>query len=184
MTERTWDKQLDARGVKLTPAVVRQGQSHFKLTQGWYLGEWGGRHGVFVDVLDEKGNRMVGLPVRFWWKDGFQVKLTEAKPGDSWSIDFPMHEPGWSYGIAVDGISDSVFGMGLGTIENPQHKDHVSYKFIFQRTNADAVAPEPDERARLIAQMVDSLQRAHELLQRSLAAQEAALALLNRMRER
>jgi hypothetical protein len=178
-----WDAKLDARKVKLTPAVVTPGQSYFALTVGEYLGDWGGRHNVFVDVLNEGGYRMVGHPVRFWWKDGGTQKLTEPKPGDMWSVDWPMYEGGYSYGVTVGGVSDSVFGMGLGTLDNHFGKDHCSYRFVFQRTKAGQTEPLPPAgNLALIAQAMDRLQRGQDLSNRALAEYGAAMALLNQAR--
>lgn len=176
----TWDEKLDERGVKLTVAQAMVGEPCFRLVEGKYLGEWGGRHSIFVEVLNEMGNRMVGQPVRLWWNGGSDRKLTEAKPLDEWALDFPMYEPGHSYGIAVDGRSDSVFGMGLGTIAAPSHKLHVSYRFVFQRMAAEPL--QPVDKSKLILQMMDRLQRAQELTGRAIEETSAALALLSQVR--
>lgn len=95
--------------------------------------EWGGRISVFVDVLDEQGKRLVGVPVTFKWKDGIQTKLTEAKPGDDFAVDFPMYAAGDAYSVFVNDGTPSVVRehMGLGAV----HPVHVVYKLVFQRTD-------------------------------------------------
>lgn len=140
MTDTAWDTQLTARGVKLTPAIVKPGQTYWQLVEGKYLGEQGGKHHILVDVVDENNRRISGHNVRFW-NGGSVRKMTESKLGEMYAVDFPMFAAGWSYGVAVDGLSDSVFGMGLGTVEQPTMGLHVSYHFVFQRTTAAVIQP-------------------------------------------
>lgn len=191
----TWDINLAKRGVELTPAVVAvKGQVYYQLVEGAYLDvdQSQGRHHVYVDVIDEQGKRLAGIMVRFW-NGGAIRKPTELKPGELHAVDFPMFASGWSYGVAVDGLGDSVFGMGLGTPDQPQVGHHVSYRFVFQRTKAGQTEPElepeplpptlpPVDNARLIVQAMDRLQRGQDLSERALAEVGAAMALLNQAR--
>ena len=93
--------------------------------------EWDGKHSIFVDVVDEQGKRLTGIPVKFWWNDGYEVKRTEAKTGEPFAVDFPMFAAGDAYGAKVDdgNPGDQTFGMGL----IPFHP-HVCYKLVFRRS--------------------------------------------------
>lgn len=135
---------LDAvrNGATFQPAGVRPGVAYWKLLSADGPEPWGGRHSIFIDVWDEQGRRMVGVPVTFWWADGSQTKTTEAKSGEPWAVDFPMFAAGASYGIRIDNEldSDQLFGMGLLA-----GQPHVVYKLIFQRTMQREEAPTQPE---------------------------------------
>jgi hypothetical protein len=119
------------------------GQTYWRVEHAEGPFEWGGRHNIFVDVLDEQGKRLVGIPVTFYWADGKETKKTEAKPNDGYAVDFPMFASGNAYGCYIDGgmISDRVFDMGLEA-----WKGHVSYKIIFQRAVAEGNPKPPPEK--------------------------------------
>src|SRR5690606_21601294 len=116
--QRVWDERLDRRFASLHPAVNDDGGPYWKLVRAEWLDERQaqGRHHVFVDVLDAQGQRIVGVPVRFWWADGQDIKRTEAKPGEAYAVDFALYNPAPAYNVAIaDGKpSDAVHGLGLG----------------------------------------------------------------------
>ena len=120
-------------GTIYKPAVPVRGQPYWKLISAEGPEAWGGRHSVYVDVLDEVGLRLIGIPVLFYWNDGDERKVTEAKTGEPFAIDFPMYAAGNAYGIKiVDGLpSDQFFGMGLVA-----NQPHMVFKLVFQRTVA------------------------------------------------
>lgn len=130
-----------AWGCTYIPAEVQPGQAYWKLLSVDGPSEWGGRHSVFVDVLGEAGQRLLGLPVFFWWADGKETKYTEAKPGDPFAVDLPMYASGNSYGVTMVGPlkSDTVWGFGLPHLQ-PHHVFHVK----FQRTLAEGTPTQPD----------------------------------------
>ncbi|MEZ4832018.1 MAG: hypothetical protein R2873_08460 [Caldilineaceae bacterium] len=135
---RTWDPRLDQRGVELTEAQVAAGQGYWRLVRGvWYNEtESGGRHHIFVDLLDADGNRITGQPLRVYWNGGEATIQTQAKPGEEYAADFGMASVGPSYGaIPADGApADSLWGMGLGSIEQPDFAIQTSYGFVWQWT--------------------------------------------------
>jgi hypothetical protein len=148
-----WDSRLDQRGIVVSAADVAPGQTYWRLVSGvWYdEQEAGGRHHTWVDLIDEETHRMIGVPVRFYWKDGEVVRNTEAKPGEPYAADFDMYAVAPAYGVGPhDGRpAEGVWGMGLGSIEQPLHTIHTSYKFIWQLTVYEATAeptatPTPD----------------------------------------
>jgi hypothetical protein len=143
-----WEQRLTQRGVRLEEFAAQAGQVIWRLAKGEYLDEQQsqGRHHVFVDTLNEQGQRMTGIPVEFSWAGGKDVKPTEAKPGEPYAVDFPMFASGNGYHVRVsDGQSDQVMGMGLGSIAQPHMGIHVSYRLVFQKTmhhtNGVPIAP-------------------------------------------
>lgn len=133
-----WDSRLDQLGVVLRPASVAPGQTYWRLIEARWANEEeaGGRHHIFVNVLDEAGNRVVGVPIKVLWRDGAVTGVTENKAPGDYSYNFQMYAPGNSYDLAIDDgtPSDYVAGMGLGDIERRAWKIHVAYYLTFQRT--------------------------------------------------
>jgi hypothetical protein len=110
--------------------------THWKLIRNEGPVEWDGKHSIFVDVVDEQGKRMVGVPVTCKWADGpdgSQTKPTEPKTGEPFAMDFPMWNAHGVYSVwvSVPGEpSDVASDMGL----IPFH-GHVCYKLVFQRSS-------------------------------------------------
>lgn len=142
-----WDERLTQRGIELTQYVPQPGDDGvWCIVQGEYMET---KEHTFGITLDEDGQRKPGVEVRWWWKDGKEDKVTELKPNDPWMVDFAMFAHSKSYGLKVlSGPSDSVWGMGLGSVEQPDWNIHVSYRFTFQwvdidETTVPAPAPPP-----------------------------------------
>lgn len=139
-----WDNRLTQRGVELTQYKPQPGEWYWRITKGQY---WEEKEHIFAVTLEENGQRKPGVGVRYWWADGKVDKATELKPNDRWMTDFDLHAHGRSYGFKVlDGPSDEVFGMGLGSVEQPDWNIHVSYWFEMKWTQAPAAtvpAPPP-----------------------------------------
>lgn len=129
---------LVAHGATYKPAKVTQGQPYWRLVEAHGPLQMGGRHHIYVDVLGEAGQRLTGIPVKFFWADGDTLVRTESKPGDPGAANFPMFAQGNAYGARVDDNlpSDELFGMGLVSF-----MPHVSYRLIFKRTLAGGDAP-------------------------------------------
>jgi hypothetical protein len=131
-----WDSRLDQRGTELREATVQPGQGHWRLVRAvWYdEQESQGMHHIFVDTLDANGQRITGVPIRFYWNQGELIRPTEAKPGEPYALDFGMYVVAPSYGAYPnDGHpADDVWGMGIGSIELPFHTIHSSYGLTWQ----------------------------------------------------
>jgi glucose/arabinose dehydrogenase len=144
---RQWDTRLDQRGTVLTEATVEPGHGYWRLIKGvWYdEQEAAGRHHIYFDVLDENGNRLSGVPMRAYWNGGETLLQTQAKPGEPYAGDFGMYDIAPSYGMVPnDGNpADEVFGMGLGSIEQPYYTIHTSYGFVWQWTIMGSGDPSP-----------------------------------------
>jgi hypothetical protein len=114
------------------PAQVRPGQSYWKAVEARFQNptEGGGRHHIYVEVLDENGDRLVDQEVTVSWPDGSTTIRTEDKPAPEYAANFAMYGQVGSYSVRLPGLSDTVTGMGL--IGN----QHVVYLITFQRTRA------------------------------------------------
>lgn len=156
-----YDERLHARGVRIIRAQPEPGHTVWRVVAG----EWrdveqsDGKHSVFLEVLDEAGSRVVGVPVNFFWPTGGEVKNTESKPNDDYAIDFPMHNAHNSYNVEIWGaVSDKIEGLGLGTLDEPWRPAHTSFRFTFQRTReAELDGIEPPDTLAAIGIEIDKL---------------------------
>ena len=133
---RDLDARLSALNVNVQPVGVRPGQSYWRLIAARWENESqsGGGHSIFVDVLDEGGAKMVGQAVEIRWAGGGLTVFTEDKPANEFGANFPMYNTLGSYAVSVAGLpSDTVVGMGLGSIAQPDFKVHTNFFLTFQR---------------------------------------------------
>jgi len=136
---RAWDGRLSQLGVNVVDAAVSSGQPFWRLIEAKWENEQeaGGKHHIFIEVLDENGNRIVGAPVTIFWSGGSASGQTEDKNPPDYAYNYPMYMAGNSYNAKIEGLpSDVIQGMGLGTPEKPQWTIHTNVKLIFQRTIA------------------------------------------------
>ncbi|MBI1295234.1 cyclic nucleotide-binding domain-containing protein [bacterium] len=136
---RGWDGRIDQLGVSVAEAGVPSGQPYWRLIDVRWENEQeaGGKHHVYVEVLDENGQRIVGQPVTIFWPGGGDTIQTENKPSPEYASNYPMFKAGNSYNAKVEGLpSDVVQGMGLGTPDLPFHTIHTNFLLTFQRTVA------------------------------------------------
>jgi hypothetical protein len=147
---RHWDVRLDARGTVLHTATPSPGQGYWRLVSArWYdEEEAGGRHHILVDLLDPEGKRMVDLPLRIYWSGGETIIQTQAKPNEPYAADFAMFDVAPSYGAAplTGDPTDALWGMGLGSIDQPKFTIHSSYGLVWQWTiykDAATASPTP-----------------------------------------
>ena len=133
---RDLDPRLDGLNVRIQPANVQPGQSYWRLVKAYWQNkeESGNDHTIYVEVLDENGTRVVGQPLEMRWQDGNLPLLTENKPPHEYPVNFPMFGTLGSYSVSVNGLpSDTVVGMGMGTIEQPAFTIHTNFMLTFQR---------------------------------------------------
>ncbi|MCB0209422.1 MAG: DUF5107 domain-containing protein [Anaerolineae bacterium] len=141
-----WDPRLDDLGIEITRAKLDSGQPIYRLISARYLDETEaqGLHHVFVEVLDEDGQRIVGQPVTLAWSDGEGTMITEDKPYPEYAASAPLYGEisEGSYEVEVkNAFSDKISGLGL------PGKHHVSYQLTFQRgveTTTNPVPPATD----------------------------------------
>jgi CRP-like cAMP-binding protein len=134
---RDLDARLGALKVVIQPVGVQPGQSYWRLVAARWEDESqaAGRHSIYVNVLDENGGRIVGQPVEIRWGSGSVALPTEDKPLNEPGMNFPMYNTLGSYSVSVAGLpSDSIGGLGLGSIEQPNFTVHTCFYLTFQRT--------------------------------------------------
>ena len=131
----SWDPRLDALGVRVERASVVAGQIFWRLTAARWANEResGGRHTIFIEVLNPDGTRAAGQTVTAQWPGGSAVVPVQNPPPPDWPANFPMYSTLGSYAISVDSApSDRVVGMGLGTVEDPHFTVHTSFYLTYQ----------------------------------------------------
>jgi hypothetical protein len=151
MPDIEWDPRLTVRGCELTVYEAAEEEWGWRCIQGEWFNEQQaqGRVNTFVTLLDEQGGLVTGAAVKWYWTTGEEMKVSEIK-NDPWlgrpySCDFSMYNVAPSYGLLMaDGNpSDDVWGMGLGSIEQPDYKIHTAYSFVFQRMKSSKPDPGP-----------------------------------------
>ena len=131
-----WDGRLDKWGIRMEAANVAPGQQYYRLVKALFRdtnepvgqGLPGGDHNIYIEIIDEGGNRLLGSKATVR-NGGTANVLIENKPFPEYGANFPMYGMMGSYTVAGDGLpSDQVIGMGLPM------KFHVTYFLTFQRT--------------------------------------------------
>jgi CRP-like cAMP-binding protein len=133
---RAWDPRLDRLGVRVEDSGAAPGQQYWRLIDARWADEQesGGKHHIYVEVLDENGNRIVGHPVTVWWGDGSYTSGVEDKAPPDYGFNYMMYAAGNSYNIKVEGLpSEIVYGAGMGDIERPKWGIHTSIYLVFQK---------------------------------------------------
>lgn len=105
-----------------------------------------GRHNVFVEVLDENGNRDRSPVVNWtWYMDAPTQTVRLDKPDNEPAADIPVEK---SYTVTLrvngDGLdSDSVGGIHTRHADEAEGNTygHHSFYVIFQRQHSDVIAP-------------------------------------------
>jgi hypothetical protein len=131
-----WDGRLDTwlyPPVRLEPATAEPGQAYWRLVMaGWRSpDESGGIHYIYISTIDETGNPVSGQPV-FVDNGGRTILVTEYKAGTDYGVAFPMYGTLGAYTCHVEGSSDRVVGLGLGSVKGD--KTHTAFHLVFQRT--------------------------------------------------
>jgi hypothetical protein len=133
---RIWDGRLDQLGIYIEDALVSPGQPYWRLIEGqfWDEKESGGKHHIYVEVLDENGDRVVGHPVTVFWGDGSHTGNIEDKNPPDLGFNYQMYAAGYAYSVKVEGLpSEIVKGAGMGDIENRFMGIHTSYLLTYKK---------------------------------------------------
>ncbi|MCB0156819.1 MAG: cyclic nucleotide-binding domain-containing protein [Caldilineaceae bacterium] len=134
---RSWDPRLNQLGVTVEDANVQPGQPYWRIVDAawWDEQESGGKHHIYVEVLDEGGNRIVGQPVTVFWGDGNYTGNTEDKAPPDYAFNFQMYAAGYAYNVKVEGLpSETLKGAGMGSIEKRDYGIHTSFLITYQKT--------------------------------------------------
>jgi murein DD-endopeptidase MepM/ murein hydrolase activator NlpD len=141
------EPSLKARGVRIQPPSKTDGVFVWKVVKAHWLNkeESQGRHHFYFDVLDEKGNRLVDVPILITWPSGVFTITTEAKPGEPYSANYPMSSSRNDYSAVVaDGNpSETVTGVGMGADLGAgfNASEHTSTFVVFQKVENTVKTP-------------------------------------------
>jgi len=95
--------------------------------------ESGGRHHIYVELLDETGERAVGQTVEIQWPGGLAQIQAEGNKPEGEAVAFPQYGLLGSYAVQVQGLpSDKILGLGLGLLEDPVWAEHTCWYLVFQ----------------------------------------------------
>jgi CRP-like cAMP-binding protein len=133
---RNIDPRIPQLGLTIEDAQVATGQQYWRLIEARWEDEVeaGGKHHIYVDALDESGNRIVGQPVTVWWGDGNYTAPIEDKPAPDLGYNYQMYASGYAYNVKIEGLpSDIVRGAGMGDLRDRFKGIHTAYYFVFQR---------------------------------------------------
>ena len=146
-----WDSRLDKLDVFYDQAYVPIKGQFWRLIDAQWLDETEstGMHHVFVEVLDEQGNRILEpVTMTMQWTSDQCVRYMEDTPplqiGDRqfrpYGMHCPMYNAGAVYTVKVNGFglpSDTVRNLGLGTVDYRNWDIRTSFLLIFQRTTRE-----------------------------------------------
>jgi CRP-like cAMP-binding protein len=134
---RAWDGRLSQLGVTVQDANIAPGQTYWRLAEVRWADEQeaGGKHHIYVEVLDQNGARVVGAPINITWADGAYTNVTEDKSPPDYAFNYQMYATGNAYNVKVDGKpSDVLVGAGLGDLERPRFAIHTSFFLTFRES--------------------------------------------------
>jgi hypothetical protein len=132
-------------GVEIVPAQVEPGQEYWKVIRVHHLTpeENHYRHHIFLDAVDEKGERLYGTIFNISWDGGSDTVMVEKHPPEA-GADFPM----WKWQIcsveAVGAPSDRVVNLRTDHPQEGEGNDLFLHSFAvtFLRTTAEhAIRP-------------------------------------------
>ena len=138
--QREWDRRLDYfwPTVRLEEAQVSSGQWYWRLIRTKWQ-EFSGNHHIYVEVLDETGNRSFGQTIVFEYGGAphYETYPSADKLGEEYAFNFVMSDLLGSYHVSIGGDipSDKIYGLGLGTRQEPYRTHHTCFFLTFQRTH-------------------------------------------------
>jgi len=136
----------EAYGVEIIPAAVEPGQEYWKVIIVHHLTpeENGGRHHIFLDAVDEAGERLYGTLFTISWDGGSDTVTIEQPPPEA-GANFPM----WKWQVcSVEGVgapSDRV--INLRTDHPDEAPGNTLFHHSFAITYLRTVAEEGEEPA-------------------------------------
>ena len=137
---RAWDQRLSQLGVRVEDANVAPGQEYWRIIEAswWDEKESGGKHHIYVEVLDENGNRVIDQPIKVYWGDGEYIGKTLDKPFPEYAFNYQMYAAGNAYNVEILGglPSDKLLGAGMGDIERRAWGIHTSTLITYQKVKA------------------------------------------------
>jgi hypothetical protein len=135
---REWDRRLDYfwPTVRLEEVQVSSGQWYWRLIRTTWLEESGNHH-IYVEVLDESRNRSFGqtIVIEYGGSPHYDTYPMADKLGEEYAYNFVMGDLLGSYNVYIGGDdpSDKIYGLGLGTRQEPYQTHHTCFFLTFQR---------------------------------------------------
>ncbi len=136
---REWDRRLDYfwPTLGLEEAQVSSGQWYWRLIRTKWQEESGNHH-IYVEVLDQNGNRSFGqtIVIEYGSAPHYESYPLPDKLGEEYAYNFVMNDLLGSYTVYIGGeeSSDRIYGLGLGTRQDPYRTHHTCFFLTFQRT--------------------------------------------------
>lgn len=140
--ERKIDPRALDRGVSFTEIAGTPGQTVWKVKEIRWLdvNESRGLHHIFFETLDEQGKRITGVKLQVVWPTGSTEVVSEVKPGEPYSANYPMSGSRNDYSVQVvgNGASEMVRGIGMGADlgDGFNKNHHTSTVVVWQRVKA------------------------------------------------
>lgn len=133
-----WDPRLNDLGtIGLSHPALASGQFYWWLKEAHWLDvvESNAEPNINIEILDEYGNRLVGIIACQVWADGSYCEATHAKEPGEYPLSIRMANTLGSYSVYVEdpNRSDQIGGLGLGTPQEPWRKIHTGFFLVFQR---------------------------------------------------
>ena len=130
----------EAYGVEIIPADVEPGQVYWKAIRVHHLTpeENNGRHHIFLDAIDEAGERLYGALFAILWDGGSDTVTIEQQPPEA-GANFPM----WKWQVcSVEGMgapSDRVINLRTDHPDEPPGNTlfHHSFAITYLHTIAE-----------------------------------------------
>ena len=136
---REWDRRLDYfwPTVRMVEAEVTSGQWYWRLIRTKWQ-EQSGNHHIYAEVLDENGNRSFGqtIVIEYGGAPHYETYPSPDKLGEEYAYNFVMQDLLGSYNVYIGGSesSDKIYGVGLGTRQDPYRTHHTCFFLTFQRS--------------------------------------------------
>ena len=136
---REWDRRLDYfwPTVRLEEAQVNSGQWYWRLVKTKWQEESGNHH-IYVEVLDQNANRSLGqtIVIEYGGSAHRETYPLPDKLGEEYAYNFVMEALLGAYNVYIGGpeVSDKIYGVGLGTRQDPYRTHHTCFFLTFQRT--------------------------------------------------
>lgn len=145
-------------GVVIVPAVVTPGDIYYRIIGIHHLTpqENAGKRNLYLDVLDESGQRISGSKIAWGWQGQTPDQIQRTNPA---VIDKPAYEPGGNISLdagqivsarVAGAMSDMATNIHTGHDDEPggNTRFHHSFYVVWQRTVATGqppVDPDPQE---------------------------------------
>ncbi len=141
-----------AYGVTTERVDAPPGTTYWRVRRVHHLGpqENGGRHHIYLDAVDEAGQRVYNSQAKITWEGG-EFTVTVDKPTSEPGANYPMYKWQTCTVVMLGAPSDAVHGLSASHPDEPNPDGsssgntlfHHSFLVEFERAVAEGTAPEP-----------------------------------------